>query len=266
MNAATSPDNITETIPSIGIRSAIFGTDESNADDPGYVLQQDGLPEGRRGAFGVIGAGGIYAEGFYLRDGVQPCGEGVEPLCDGDNGLLYEASLFWNYGDMKEFQQEGQDLVCFGDNQWASFRGTEWDGLNSSQYNALVDALRGEDNDLKDRYIQALSLLQSETTVEEGLRLLAQMFGTEVGSWARGRDPAYASLLLGYYDRMRSYANRANLNLLDIDQDLFQLPPPPVVLEDLTPAGVDDVEVDLLPAAGPNFAPGRRSWIDLTPN
>lgn len=234
-------------------------TDETSVDSPGFVLQQDGLPEGKKGALGVIGAGGIYARGFEIVD------EEMQ-LYEGDNGLLYEASLFWNYGDMKEFQQEGQDLVCFGDNQWAAFRGTEWDGLNSSQYNALVEGLRGEDNLLKQEYIDALALLQSEATVAEGLTELARIFDTEVGSWAKGRDPEYASLLLGYYDRMRSYAKHHSLKLLDIDRDLFELPPPPDVREDLTPATVDDVEVDLLPAAGPNFAPGRRSWIDLTPN
>lgn len=233
--------------------------DAASMDAPGFVLQEEGLPEGKNGAYGVIGAGGIYAKGFELVAGqVQPY--------TGDNGMLYEASLFWNYGDMKEFQQEGRDLVCFGDNQWASFRGTEWDGLNNAQYEGLVEELRGEDNLLKQRYIDALALLQKEATVEEGLRILAQLFGTPVGDWAKGRDSEYATLLLGYYDRMRSYAKRDNLKLLDIDQDLFELPPPPDVREDLTPATVDDVEVDLLPAAGPNFAPGRRSWIDLTPN
>ena len=243
-------------------------TDASNASDPGFVLQDRDLPEGRRGASGVLGSGGIYAKGFEFEDIIgnngSVTGQRLIPYT-GDNGLLYEASLFWNYGDMKEFQQQGQDMVCFGDNQWASFRGTEWDGLNNAQYTGLVENLRGEDNLLKQQYIDALALLQSEATVEEGLRRLAELFNREVGEWAQGRGDAY-TLLLGYYDRMRSYAKRDNLNLLDIDQDLFQLPPPPVVREDLTPATVDDVEVDLLPAAGPNFAPGRRSWIDLTPN
>lgn len=234
-------------------------THESDAENPGFVLQRENLPEGDTKKPNGIGWGGIYAKGFDLVDIIP------EPYT-GDNGMLYEASLFWNYGDMKEFQQQGQDLVCFGDNQWASFRKTEWDGLNSAQYDALVAALRGEGNELKQDYIDALVLLQDEATVEEGLLLLATLFGTEVGAWAKGRDPAYASLLLGYYDRMRSYAKHHSLDLLDIDRKLFELPPPPEVREDLTPATVDDVEVDLLPAAGPNFAPGRRSWIDLTPN
>jgi hypothetical protein len=232
-------------------------TDERSADNPGYMLQDEGLPEGKDGRYGVMGAGGIYAKGFDLVD------EAVQPYI-GDNGMLYEASLFWNYGDMKEFLQEGQDLVCFGDNQWGSFRGVEWDGLRQSQYSSLTEALEGDDNQLKEDYINALALLQSELTVEEGLRELARIFGTEVGAWAQGRGPEY-TLLIGYYDRMRSYAKRDNLKLLDIDQDLFELPPPPEVTEDLTPATVEDVEVDLLPAAGPNFAPGRRSWIDITP-
>ena len=243
-------------------------TDASDAENPGFVLQRENLPEGEAKKPNGIGWGGIYAKGFDLDDIIdhegRVIGQELKPYT-GDNGLLYEASLFWNYGDMKEFQQEGKDLVCFGDNQWASFRKTEWDGLNSAQYDALVAALRGEGNELKQEYIDALALLQTEATVEEGLRLLASLFGTEVGSWARGRGDAY-TLLLGYYDRMRSYAKHHSLKLLDIDQDLFELPPPPEVREDLTPATVDDVEVDLLPAAGPNFAPGRRSWIDLTPN
>jgi hypothetical protein len=234
-----------------------------------YILQEDGLPQGDPKKSSELGWGGIYAKGFELNDvfgnGGKVVGQEMVVLEGLDNGMLFESSLFWNYGDMKEFQQEGQDLVCYGDNQWASFRRTEWDGLNSSQYDSLVEELRGDDNALKQEYIDALALLQNEATVEEGLRELARIFGTPVGDWARGRDPEYESLLLGYYDRMRSYAKRDNLKLLDIDQDLFELPPPPQVTEDLTPATVEDVEVDLLPAAGPNFAPGRRSWIDITP-
>lgn len=236
-----------------------------------FDLQTVGLPEGRANNPTGIGWGGIYAKGFEFVDIIDPkngrvTGQKMVVLSNPDNGLLFESSLFWNYGDMKEFQQQGQDLVCFGDNNWSGFRRTEWDGLNSSQYSSLVENLRGDENELKDQYIAALAMLQSEATVDEGLRLLAAIFGTPVGSWAQGRGPEYADLLLGYYDRMRSYAKRDNLKLLDIDRDLFVLPPPPEVREDLTPAQVDDVEVDLLPAAGPNYAPGRRSWIDLTPN
>jgi hypothetical protein len=118
---------------------------------------------------------------------------------------------------------------------------------------------------LVDQYSAALALLATATTEEQvkfALLALAALFDSQAGSWGR-----HAVLTLADYHLLRSYAHGAQfqLDLLDIDRALFD--PPTVQVElDGTPENVLDIELDLLPAAGPNYAPGRRSWIDITPN
>jgi hypothetical protein len=218
-----------------------------------YVLQASDLPESRR----TIGNGGIFAQGFTVT------GTTVTPV-DGPNGLLYESSVFWNFGDMWEFQQAGQGIKCYGAPAYNAALVNEIFGLNSGQYDGLVSNLRIDD-DLLSSYEAALAALanaQTEAELTAALLNLAALFDGVAGSWGR-----HDVLTLADHYRLRGYAHQAqfNLDLLDIDRQLFE-PPPPVELGiDGTPANVEDIELDLLPAAGPNYQPGRRSWVDLTP-
>jgi hypothetical protein len=229
-----------------------------NADDSaGYLLQTTNLPVGSR----TIGNGGIFAAAFSVAK-VQ--GKDVITPLAGPNGLLYEASVFWNFGDMWEFQQAGQPIQCYGTSFYNAALTNEIGGLNSGQYNGLVENLR-VDQTLLDAYADAIALLanaQTEEQVRFALMALAALFDDQAGSWGR-----HDVLTLADFHRLRSYAHgdKFKLDLLDIDRDLFEPPPPVEVEVDGTPANVQDIELDLLPAAGPNYAPGRRSWIDITP-
>ena len=218
-----------------------------------YELQTSNLPESQR----TIGNGGIFARGFTVT------GNTVTPV-DGPNGLLYESSVFWNFGDMWEFQQAGQGVKCYGAPAYNAALVNEIFGLNSGQYDGLVSNLRLDD-DLLSSYEAALAALadaQTEAELTNALLNLVALFDEVAGSWGR-----HAVLTLADHYRLRGYAHQAQfkLDLLDIDRQIFE-PPPPVDLGiDGTPANVEDIELDLLPAAGPNYQPGRRSWVDLTP-
>ena len=222
----------------------------------GYVLQTSNLPESRR----TIGNGGIFALGFTVTGNGQPV---VSPV-DGPNGLLYESSVFWNFGDMWEFQQQGQGVKCYGASAYNAALVNEIFGLNSGQYNGLVSNLRIDDALLADyeAALAALANAQTEAELTAALLNLAALFNRVAGSWG-----AHGVLTLADHYRLRGYAHQAqfNLDLLDIDRQIFEPPPPVDVGIDGTPANVSDIELDLLPAAGPNYQPGRRSWVDLTP-
>ena len=229
-------------------------------DAASYQLELDYRPTAKSNS-PTLGKGGLYAKAFNI-DKVN--GKDVITPLDGPNGLLYESSIFWNWGDMWEFQQEGFQSVCYGASNYNSAFVNELGGLNKAQYDQLVKFLK-ENEELQDAYAAALLALDNASTDEEivaALQNLQAIF--ELIAGGKGQD-AYS---MGYYHILKNYAHGekfTNLDLLDMDKSLFQ-PPPAVDLSiDGTPADVQDVELDLLPAAGPNFAPGRRSWIDVTP-
>ena len=228
-------------------------------DEANYLLQRDRLPISNQP---ILGNGGIFARGFSVTGGGS--NPTITPL-EVDNGLLYESSVFWNFGDMWELQQQGQEVACYGQPFYGAAESNELDGLNGGQYQALTADLT---QDLIDAYDAALTDLLAGNDIENALITLAGIFNELAGNW---QNQEYT---LGDYHIMRNYiATQHNLRtgrldgfLLDIDRSLVQ-PPPPVDLGiDGTPAPVEDIELDLLPAAGPNYAPGRRSWIDITPN
>lgn len=223
-----------------------------------YVVQTTNLPVGNR----TIGNGGIFAAAF---DVTKVQGKDVITPLAGPNGLLYEASVFWNFGDMWEFQQAGQPIQCYGTSFYNAALTNEIGGLNSAQYDGLVALLR-DNQALLDEYKTQIAILLDDNSTEEAVRLallrLAAIFDNQSGSWGR-----HQVLTLADWHRLRSYAHgdKFKLDLLDIDRELFEPDTGIEVEVDGTPANVQDIELDLLPAAGPNYAPGRRSWIDITP-
>ena len=224
-----------------------------------YQLQWDRLPISNQP---VLGNGGIFARGFTSTQGGNPT---ITPVTGANNGLLYESSVFWNWGDMWEFQQQGELIPCYGHPYYGAAETNEQQGLNVGQYQQLTAELSLSDLSI---YDAAMRDLLAGNNIENALITLAGIFGNLAGSW---QSEQYT---LGDYHIMRNYiATQHNIRtgrldnvLLDIDRSLVQ-PPLPVDLGiDGTPARVEDIELDLLPAAGPNYAPGRRSWIDITPN
>jgi outer membrane protein assembly factor BamB len=219
-----------------------------------------------------VGWGGIYAKGFTLTTGTPGAGRpgrgggggggggggNLAPVADlGANGLLYESSVFWHWGDMTRFQTEGGgapvSASCYGDtrnNRPSLMYETEW--FTPGAYKQLTD---GFDETLQQEYLDLLAMLASgdEGTVRSALERLGELF-------------ANPDLRLADYHRLRHYVpNSKQLqdhHLITIDRRALEEDAP---LIDGTPAGVEDVELDLLPALGAAPRPGRWSWTDITP-
>ena len=199
------------------------------------------------------GWGGIYAKGFTM----EGQGNNRKPVPFQPQGLLYESSVFWHWGDMTRFQSEGGGAPvlasCYGDtrnNRPSLMFETEW--FTPGAYKQLTD---GFDEGLQQEYLDLLAMLASgdEDTVRSALERLGELF-------------ADTDLQLADYHRLRHYVpNSKQLqdhHLISIDRRALEEDAP---LIDGTPAAVEDVELDLLPALGAAPRPGRWSWIDITP-
>jgi hypothetical protein len=239
-----------------------------NAGAAAYELQDTDLPVAKGNS--VVGNGGIYAKGFTSAANGPPYA--VTPYKSPtfpQSGLLYESSVYWNWGDMWVFQQQGQSEGCYGMAQYNAMLQNEISGLNSAQYSGLVSELRDNET-LQLEYAALLAELAAatqagdEARIAKALEALALLFKNNpiVGKWGVNQN-----LSLSDYHILRPYAHqdRFKLDLITIDLALFDQPPNLDVVMDGTPAPVADVELDLLPAAGPNYEPGRRSWTDITP-
>lgn len=226
-----------------------------------FTLQDSGLPTGTGIEGQDLGWGGAYAKGFTIqkvsgKDVIVPVNSTPGTIASRvANGMLYELSLFWHWGDMTRFQQQGVGspvtAFCYGasGNVGPSLAyETEW--FTPGAYQQLTD---GFTPDLQQQYLALLAQLLSpnEAEVAAAIKALGDMFAN---------DPRIAD-----YHRLRHYVdNSKQLNenhLIDIDRNS----PSNNVTVDGTPAQVIDIERDLLPGLGPNFKPGRRSWMDITP-
>jgi hypothetical protein len=204
------------------------------------------------------GWGGVYARGFtHSGDTIVPLTDGSTPPAANSpvSGMMYELSMFWHWGDMTRFQQQGVGrpvtAFCYGvtGNIAPSLMyETEWftPGAYQQLTAGFTEALQAE-------YLRLLEQLKSDNpdNVAAALAALAEMFA--------------ANPNLATYHRLRHYVpNSKQLeehHLIAIDRGGLS-----DLAVDGTPVDVTDIERDLLPSLGPNYQPGRRSWIDLTPD
>jgi hypothetical protein len=195
-----------------------------------------------------FGWGGAYAKAFNL-DGagkVIPITDGMTQPPSATSGMLYELSMFWHWGDMARFQASGSIYpVCLGApgrNPRAMWEG---DWFTPGAYGQLTKEFTDE---LQALYLALLAAIRAGDA--DALLKLAEMFEKHPG--------------IADYHRMRHYVpNSKQLkdhHLIGIDRGAIGLE-----ALDGTPAPVVDIEADLLPSLGPNFQPGRRSWIDIAP-
>ena len=220
----------------------------------GFTLQDEGLPESPGTEEGVdIGWGGIYAKAFDIDEAGD-----LVPIADtSTNGMLYELSMYWHWGDMARFQTEGVGgpvvPICYGTKDYVPSiaRETEW--FTPGKYADLTADFTGseEAEALQLEYATLIALLQSgQENLDSAVIRLQEILSLY---------PDIAD-----YHRLRHYVpNSKQLqdhHLIAIDGggsiDLAV---------DGTPVDVVDIERDLLPSLGPNYQLGRRSWIDLVP-
>jgi len=224
------------------------------------IQERDFLPEGPGIEGEDFGWGGAYAKAFDI----QTEGNGnnavdvVVPIEGDDNGLLYELSMFWHWGDMARFQSSGKGSpvvpICYGTTDYVPSiaRETEW--FTPGAYSQLTADFTGsEENEaLQDEYASLIAQLQSgQENLDSAVQRLQEILTLH---------PDIAD-----YHRLRHYVpNSKQLNenhLIRIDKSGQDIE----LAVDGTPVDVVDIERDLLPSLGPNYQLGRRSWIDLVP-
>jgi len=224
-----------------------------------YTLQNpDFLPTRNAKRFG-----GTYAQAFTV---VKITGKDTITLTEGANesGLLHETTAYWHLGDLSDGIQRGapSSVPCYGDPNWNGVWSQETRGLTEGQYAALYDDIDEEVLAAYDAAVldlRAALAANDEAAINQALLKLGKLLAADDD--------------LAAYDRYRDYAPGVipEQHLREIDQNLADDPNDPTddpSVDDGTPAQVDDLTTgsgtslnrDIL---GPNFAIGRRTWIDL---
>lgn len=224
---------------------------------PDFRLQDVGLPEAPGTEEGVdFGWGGIYAKAFEITTETEgnKTEDVVVPVSTADNGMIYELSMYWHWGDMARFQTQGVGgpvvPICYGTTNYVPSiaRETEW--FTPGKYADLTKAF-ADNEALQAEYATLIALLQSgQENLDDAVIRLQEILS---------QNPR-----IDDYHRLRHYVPNSkqlqDRHLLAIDGggtiDLAV---------DGTPVDVVDIERDLLPSLGPNYQLGRRSWIDLVP-
>lgn len=202
--------------------------------------------------------GGAFAQAYVpnATSGGQAC-KSLSSLVTGNaSGLLYELTMFWHHGDLYDFQQSGQPPKCYGASNYNANTSIDTRGINLGQYNSLVDAAGRAL--IEGQYAQALEALS--VALGSGDEAAVNTAVVNLGTLLQ-------NAALAAYHNLRSYAPGVvpTQHLLEIDRNLNNGGGGGGVADDQTPSEVDDVTQDDNPIRGPNFVPGRRTWIDLLP-
>ena len=173
-----------------------------------------------------------------------------------ESGLLYEATMFWHYSDLADNLRRAApaSVSCYGDPSYSSSLGQEG-GLNYGDYSALLtdDVLS-----LIDQYAAFLRALQTAQAQQDEAAINQALL--DLGQLLKDHPD------LAKYDHYRDYApgHIPEQKLQDIDKgQLDDGGSGNSSSLDGTPADVTTIETIDLEAKGPNFAYGRRNWVDI---
>jgi hypothetical protein len=178
-----------------------------------------------------------------------------------DSGMLYESSIFFDYGDWFNFKTGEAALYCYGNSNQSRVVQEVVQGMEWGHYTQLTDIFftDGELNDLYYEYLDLVNAVQSagdEDARRAALQALSDFFA---------ENP-----LVQVYDKLRDWRgdkvwqkeNTGNEGrILPIDRSDYDSTSS--AADDGTPSTVDDISRNLTPVLGPNFILGRRTWIDL---
>ena len=228
-----------------------------------YTLEDPSYLPTKGGRFG-----GTYAKAFRT---AKVTGKTTFIMEEGpdESGLLHETTVYWHLGDLSDGIQRGTpaSVPCYGDPSWSSVWTQETRGLTLGQYKALYENIETNKPGVLEAYDAAVVDLRAalaagdETAINQALLELGKLLA--------------ANPDLAKYHNYRDYAPGVipDQHLRKIDQDLADDPDDPnnndnPTGDDGTPALVDDLTTGTGTALnreilGPNFAIGRRTWIDL---
>ena len=201
--------------------------------------------------------GGTYARAFEI---LTDTGKDVmTPYLSTDtrltgNGLLYESTIFWHYGELAENLRRAppSSIPCYGDTDYNGSLSQEVGGLVTGEYNDLIANLGNlsDPDSLISKYAKALENLQSAK--DSGNQDYINQAVLDLGNLLKNPD-------LAKYNKYRDYApgHVPESQLLGIDKDMTG---------DGGKPSKDTKLKELLDkqSLGPNLTAGRRSWIDLS--
>lgn len=212
------------------------------------------LPHSRQGSTYTL-VGGIHAK-EYTVDGssVMSFAEGAD-----ESGLLYEAAIFWHYGDYALYDVGGF-ASCYGASNWQASRGKELDGVNFAKYSAALDGLTSSSDEIE-RYFRALA-------AKEECQARSSCDNTEMTA---AITELHAAILdVSNWERLRSYVPNSiatrgdNSGILDEDLALETAITDPPADESSDPPDALANNLDSRwKTDGPNFVRGRRTWTEL---
>jgi hypothetical protein len=187
------------------------------------------------------------------------------------SGMLYEANIFFHYSalvdGLRNADPAGNSTPpeggCYAGSGYSGHSVIDVGGLNPAEYKSLVNPLKaqcdaageGEVCPLQ-RYSELLQIIEdpeSEDQLNQALLELANLLASspELAEYVKYRE--YVSPKYNY-----------GKDLLDIDRKQLEGGGSDASTnEDGTPADVTTIETIDLEAKGPNFAYGRRNWVDI---
>jgi len=189
----------------------------------------------------------------------------------GSSGMLYEADIFFHYSALvdgiRNDDPAGNSTPpeggCYAGAGYNGHSTVDIGGLNPAEYKSLVDPLKAACeadpvNCALKQYTEILQRIEnpeSEADLNQALLDLANLLA----------DPNNGDL--AEYVKYREYVSpkyNYGKDLLDIDRKQLEGGSGETPTnEDGTPADVTTIETIDLEAKGPNFAYGRRNWVDI---
>lgn len=190
-----------------------------------------------------------------------------------ESGLLYEAAMFWHYSalidDIRNSDPTSnstpKDAGCYAGAAYNGKTTIDIGGLTLGEYQALTNPLVAECDALAisspgatcdlNRYFQLLEIIDSATTETDRNQALLELAELIDGN-----------ALLEAYHNIRDYVGDKIPEQHKLDGDKAQGGDDSATVGssvDGTPAQVTTIETIDLEAKGPNFAYGRRNWIDI---
>jgi hypothetical protein len=200
--------------------------------------------------------GGVYAKKFSdVTDGGTAAQSIVQAEGANESGLLFEATMFWHFGDLNILRNGGMQNRCYGSNNWQAAKNIELGGLTLGEYNALLDGMTDSSPEI----------IAYEKALQDVYGCRADSGCTEATLTNLIKDLNAAIGPIADYVKYRGYApgHIPEQHLLQIDKQLGESADP-VPADD--EASTDDTAIgDAGNSVGPNYMPGRRTWIDISP-
>ncbi|MCP4320848.1 MAG: hypothetical protein GY787_03125 [Alteromonadales bacterium] len=160
------------------------------------------------------------------------------------NGLLYESTLFWHYGEIAKIN--GVNKVCYGDSSWESSVASEQAGITDEQFASILAGSRFDTLDEAiEKYNLAIATCEAAENVKD-CQGKSKIDGDKVKDIIKDATIIIdLSIIVNLEDKLQ----QGTMGDTGVSGE------PATVEGEVKSSGVSD---------GPEFTTGRRTWVDLT--